>query len=111
MKWISIKLNMLPLIFQEIDNVTETYIKLLQSLITLEKNKKEANANADSSNMNSPYKSKPVNSLKDGNKKRLSFSHQNELEDEDKKRQFTELRESVIFKYTHITILDHPKNQ
>ena len=32
MKWITLKMNMIPIIFQEIDNVTETYISLLNNI-------------------------------------------------------------------------------
>lgn len=32
MKWITLKMNMIPIIFQEIDNVTETYISILNNI-------------------------------------------------------------------------------
>ena len=38
MKWISLKMNMIPLIFQEIDNVTEKYINLLNSIRKINEN-------------------------------------------------------------------------
>ena len=41
MKWLPIKMNFLPLIFQEINNVTEEYITLLNKIRQKESKKEE----------------------------------------------------------------------
>ena len=41
MKWLPLKMNYLPLIFQEINFVTEEYIHLLSKIREKEKNKEE----------------------------------------------------------------------
>ena len=51
MKWLPLKMNYLPLIFQEINFVTEEYIKLLSKIREKEKNAKE-NKNENNENKN-----------------------------------------------------------
>ena len=42
MKWITLKMHMIPIIFQEIDMVTEQYISLLTYLKKSEQDKEES---------------------------------------------------------------------
>ena len=42
MKWITLKMHMIPIIFQEIDMVTEQYISLLTYLKKAEQDKEES---------------------------------------------------------------------
>ena len=42
MKWITLKMQMIPIIFQEIDMVTEQYISLLTYLKKSEQDKEES---------------------------------------------------------------------
>ena len=42
MKWINLKMHMIPIIFQEIDMVTEQYISLLTYLKKSEQDKEES---------------------------------------------------------------------
>ena len=41
MKWITLKMHMIPIIFQEIDMVTEQYISLLTSIKKSEQEKED----------------------------------------------------------------------
>ena len=59
MKWLPLKMNFLPLIFQEINIVTEEYIALLSKLREKEKdNQKNVNKNEISLNKNDQSQSK-----------------------------------------------------
>ncbi|MCQ2817799.1 MAG: hypothetical protein MJ252_11090 [archaeon] len=73
MKWISIKLTSLPLIFQEIDMVTETYVGLLQKIMQDEKGKEK-----DSKDKSKKSKDEPK-------------------EESEDKKEFNQLREDVYF--------------
>ena len=42
MEWITLKMHMIPIIFQEIDMVTEEYISLLTTLKKAEQDKEES---------------------------------------------------------------------
>ena len=42
MEWITLKMHMIPVIFQEIDMVTEEYISLLTTLKKAEQDKEES---------------------------------------------------------------------
>lgn len=77
MKWITIKLNMLPLLFQEIDMVTETYIGLLQKLMSMEKEKEK-----DNDSLYGGYK---------GSKE----TDRDEKDESQEKKDFNQLREEV----------------
>jgi hypothetical protein len=70
MKWISLKMNMIPLIFQEIDNVTEQYINLLNSIRKINFNENDNNKFEYENNVNE------FNELRESITKRI-----NELED------------------------------
>ena len=70
MKWISLKMNMIPLIFQEIDNVTEQYINLLNSIRKINFNENDNNKFEYENNLNE------FNELRESITKRI-----NELED------------------------------
>ena len=70
MKWISLKMNMIPLIFQEIDNVTEQYINLLNSIRKVNFNENDDNKFEYDNNLNE------FNELRESITKRI-----NELED------------------------------
>ena len=70
MKWISLKMNMIPLIFQEIDNVTEQYINLLNSIRKVNFNENDENKFEYENNLNE------FNELRESITKRI-----NELED------------------------------
>ena len=47
MKWLPLKMNYLPLIFQEINFVTEEYIQLLSKIREKEKNQDENQSQKD----------------------------------------------------------------
>lgn len=47
MKWITLKMHMIPVIFQEIDFITERYISLLTTIRKGEAEKEESKENDD----------------------------------------------------------------
>ena len=52
MKWLPIKMNFLPLIFQEINNVTEEYITLLNKIRQKESKKEKSKQKVNPDNQN-----------------------------------------------------------
>ena len=62
MKWLPLRMNFLPLIFQEINFVTEEYISLLNKLRQREKDKPKEEDKFKNNNENSSKKSNPEQS-------------------------------------------------
>ena len=83
MKWLPLKMNFLPLIFQEINSVTEEYISLLSKLRQLEKEKTNEEKNFKNNNEfllnKSNQNQEESESEKENNKKENQIIEDNEL--------------------------------
>ena len=77
MKWLPIKMNFLPLIFQEINNVTEEYITLLNKIRQKESKKEKSKQKVNPDNQN-----KEVSPSRRSNKKQTESEYENIKENE-----------------------------